>query len=46
MQIKKQIKQFWNWYVKFCEETCEYGALWDDARDKSLKTKNKGKEND
>jgi len=44
MQIKKQLKKMWNWYVKLCEDTCEYGALWEEHNKKILKkNKTKGK---
>ena len=43
MQIKKRLKQFWNWYVKLCDDTCEYGAQWEAANERSKKNKNKTK---
>jgi hypothetical protein len=49
MQIKKRLKQFWNWYVKLCEDTCEYGAQWEAANErfsKKNKNKTKGKKDD
>lgn len=40
MQIKKRLKQFWNWYVKLCDSTYEYEVQWDAANERFLK-KNK-----